>query len=193
VPVVWHGAVLPNGEGGAAELDGGLTTSGVSVIRGVNGFGARATDGGLRPPTPISVEPNGIPTRPTDDVDPIPIGDEGDAIPAIGVPALPAQGPAPPTDRPPPSNIEVEPELPAVGIPVSKELPENELTTLEQLAIPPTDGNVPEVIGLTPGDVSSVAPIGIPVCATGEPGPRPSGDVMPSGGPGEMLIPPTCA
>jgi hypothetical protein len=193
VPVVWHGAVLPNGEGGAAELDGGLTTSGVSVIRGVNGFGARATDGGLRPPTPISVEPNGIPTRPTDDVDPIPIGDEGDAIPAIGVPALPAQGPALPTDRPPPSNIEVEPELPAVGIPVSKELPENELTTLEQLAIPPTDGNVPEVIGLTPGDVSSVAPIGIPVCATGEPGPRPSGDVMPSGGPGEMLIPPTCA
>ena len=30
--------------------------------------------------------------------------------------------------------------------------------------------------------------------ATGEPGPMPSGDVMPSGEePGEMLIPPTCA
>jgi hypothetical protein len=31
------------------------------------------------------------------------------------------------------------------------------------------------------------------VGATGEPGPMPSGEVMPSGAPGEMLIPPTCA
>jgi hypothetical protein len=55
-------------------------------------------------------------------------------------------------------------------------------------------GDVPDVNGLTPGDASPVAPRGIPVGATGEPGPMPSGDVMPSGeGPGEMLIPPTCA
>ena len=40
---------------------------------------------------------------------------------------------------------------------------------------------------------SSVAPIGILVGGTGEPEPKPSGDVTPSGGPGEMLIPPTCA
>ena len=104
-------------------MGGGLTTRGVSVIRFANGFGARATDGGLRPPTAISVEPNGIPTRPTDDVEPIPVGDEADAAPAIGVLALPAQAPEVPPDRPPPSNSVVEPEVPAVDIPVLKELP----------------------------------------------------------------------
>jgi hypothetical protein len=54
-------------------------------------------------------------------------------------------------------------------------------------------GDVPDIIGLTPGDASSVAPMGILAGATGEPGPTPSGDVIPSEGPGEMLIPPTCA
>jgi hypothetical protein len=204
VLVVEHGVVLPIVERGADVLGVGFTTRGVSVIRGANGFGVRATDGGLRPPTPISVEPNGMPRRPTDDVDPIPVGDEADAVPAIGVLALPAQAPELPPDMPPPSNVVVEPDVPAVDIPVLKELPDieapmpadacgSELPALEQLAMPPIDGNVPDVIGLTPGDASSVAPIGIPSGATGEPGPKPSGDVMPSGGPGEMLIPPTCA
>jgi len=50
---------------------------------------------------------------------------------------------------------------------------------------------VPEVDGLTPGDASSVAPRGTPVGATGEPGPMPSGDVMPSGG--DVPVAPTCA
>jgi hypothetical protein len=54
-------------------------------------------------------------------------------------------------------------------------------------------GDVADMNGLTPGDASSVAPMGILVGATGEAGPRPSGDVMPSGGPGEMLVPPICA
>ena len=120
VPVVEHGGVLVEGR---RRIGGGLTTRGVSVIRFANGFGARATDGGLRPPTAISVEPNGIPTRPTDDVEPIPVGDEADAAPAIGVLALPAQAPEVPPDRPPPSNSVVEPEVPAVDIPVLKELP----------------------------------------------------------------------
>src|SRR5437879_5978292 len=53
-------------------------------------------------------------------------------------------------------------------------------------------GDVPDIVGLTPGVASSVAPMGILVRATGEPGPTPSGDVMPSGGPGEMFMP-TCA
>jgi hypothetical protein len=203
VPVVEHGTVLPDVEGGANVLRVGFTTSGVSVMRGAAGFGARATDGGLRPPTPISVEPNGIPTGPTDDDDPIPVGDEADAVPPDGVLALPAQAPEPLPDMPPPSNIVVEPELPAVDIPVSKEFPGIEVPmpavacgseppAPEQVAMPP-NGDMPDVIGLTPGDASSVAPIGIPVCATGEPGPMPSGDVMPSGASGEMLIPPTCA
>jgi hypothetical protein len=55
-------------------------------------------------------------------------------------------------------------------------------------------GDAPDVIGLTPGDASSVAPMGMRAGATGEPGPMPSGDLMPRGeAPGEMLIPPTCA
>ena len=60
------------------------------------------------------------------------------------------------------------------------------------LAVNPS-GDVPDVIGLTPGDASSVAPRGIPAGATGDPGPMPSGDVMPSGEGPQMLIPPTCA
>ena len=51
-------------------------------------------------------------------------------------------------------------------------------------------GDTPDVIGLTPGDPSSVAPRGIPVGATGEEGPMPSGDVIPSGG---RPFPPICA
>jgi hypothetical protein len=35
--------------------------------------------------------------------------------------------------------------------------------------------------GLSPGDASSVAPMGIPAGGTGEPGAMPSGEVMPSG------------
>jgi hypothetical protein len=59
------------------------------------------------------------------------------------------------------------------------------------LAVKPI-GDVPDVVGLTPSDVRPVAPMGIPVGATGEPGPMPSGDVMPSGDePGEIA--PTCA
>lgn len=49
--------------------------------------------------------------------------------------------------------------------------------------------DVIDVIGLTPGDASSVAPRGTRTGGTGEPVPTPSGDVIPSGGsPGE-----TCA
>ena len=54
-------------------------------------------------------------------------------------------------------------------------------------------GDVPEIKGLSAGAASSVEPMGVLVGATGEPGPKPSGDVKPSGRPGEMLIPPTCA
>jgi hypothetical protein len=50
-------------------------------------------------------------------------------------------------------------------------------------------GDVTDVIGLTPGAASSVAPSGTRAGGTGKAEPTPSGDVMPSGGsPGE-----TCA
>jgi len=54
------------------------------------------------------------------------------------------------------------------------------------------NGDVPDVIGLTPGVESSVAPIGIPVRGTAGAGPIPSGDVIPSGDP-DGPIPPICA
>jgi hypothetical protein len=56
------------------------------------------------------------------------------------------------------------------------------------------NGDVPDVIGLTPGDESSVAPMGMPVRGTAGAGPMPSGDVIPSGEPsGDGPIPPICA
>ena len=53
--------------------------------------------------------------------------------------------------------------------------------------VAPSNGDAPDVVGLTPGVASSVAPRGIPVCPTGAFG-IPSGDVMPSGGRGEVLM-----
>ena len=54
------------------------------------------------------------------------------------------------------------------------------------------NGDVPEVIGLTPRVESSVAPMGIPVRGTAGAGPIPSGEVIPSGDP-DGPIPPICA
>ena len=62
-----------------------------------------------------------MPRRLTDDVDAIPV--EGAADPADGAPAVPGQVPEALPDVPPPSNIVVEPTVPAVDIPVLKEVP----------------------------------------------------------------------
>ena len=50
------------------------------LIKGAEAFGLRATDGGLRPPPPSSVEPSGIPTMPTDDPGPIDEAIGGNAV-----------------------------------------------------------------------------------------------------------------
>jgi hypothetical protein len=192
-------AVLPDVERGADGLEVGSTTRGVSVISGANGFGASATDGGLSPPTATSVEPMGIPALPTDETEPAAVGDDAIADPSSPTPALVAQPPEADADMPPPSN---KLELPDVDPLVSIKLPEMdvpmpddacEAEPAEQVAIPPTSGNVPDIVGLTAGEASSVAPMGILVGGTGEPGPTPSGEVMPRAGPGNTLIPPTCA
>jgi hypothetical protein len=187
VPVVWHGVVLPDDEDGVDVL--GTTTRGVKLIRGDNGF--RATDGGLRPPLPNSVAPSGIPARPTDDAEPVPPPDEADATgPAKELPPVEAQVPDAVPVMPPPSNIVELPPIPKDVCGIEPPMPE-QVVLLPVVA--PID-DAPEGIGLTPGDASSVAPKGKPVGATGEPGPMPSGDVMPSGEElGEMVIPPTCA
>jgi hypothetical protein len=199
--------VLPNVETGADRL--GATTRGVKVIRGTDGLGVRRLGRGLRPPTPSSVEPIGIPTLPTDDTEPIPVGDEAIAAgPAKEPLALAAQAPDALPAIPPPSKSAVAvPDPPVVELPMPEDAPADEAPTPKDACgseppMPPhvvpllvegAMGEVPDIIGLTPGDASSVAPMGILAGATGEPGPTPSGDVMPSEGPGEMLIPPTCA
>jgi hypothetical protein len=164
VPVIVHGLVVPS--------------VGLATI----GFANRMSGGGLKPPPPSSVEPSGIPTRPTPDTEPIPVGDEADAVgDPTGPLAMAGQVPDAVPAMPPPSKTVLE----------LAELAESALA--EQKVARPLAGSsgvTPDVIGLTPGDASSVAPSGMPVGATGALGPMPSGDVMPSG---EGAIPPICA
>jgi len=163
-----------------------------SVDSGADGLGVRTSGGGLRPPTLSSVEPKGMPAWPTDDVHPIPVGDEADAAGAIDE-LLAAQVPEAVPPRPPPSKIVVEPDVPGFARPVEPPT----APVPEHAVAPPiagTTGDAPDVIGLTPGDASSVAPSGIPVGATGAAGPMPSGDAMPSGDdPGVVASPPIWA
>jgi len=131
-----------------------------------------------------------MPRRPTGDPDPIPVGDDAeDAGPALGPLAIPAQVPDAFPIVPPPSNVVVDPDVPVV--------PEKLPPMLEHVVMLPgaaPSGDVPDVIGLTPGDERSVAPMGMPVRGTAGAGPMPSGDVIPSGDPsGDGPIPPICA
>jgi hypothetical protein len=183
---VEHGTVLPNGVTGAA------------------GLRVRATDGGLRPPAPSSVEPRGIPTRPTDATEPIPVGEEAEvAGPAKALPLVVAQVPDAVPTVPPPSKTEFETDVLAEDVPIVG-LSVPDVVEVVEVVVPKDacgieppmpehgvlaanpSGDAPDVVGLTPGDASSVAPRGMPVGATAEPGPMPSGDVMPSGDPGEI-------
>jgi hypothetical protein len=107
---------------------------------------------------------------------------------------------------PPPSKRADEPGIPVADMPLLDEIPGieppmpddtcgSEPPMLEHVVMLPgaaPNGDVPDVIGLTPGVESSVAPMGIPVRATAGAGPIPSGDVIPSGDP-DGPIPPICA
>jgi hypothetical protein len=149
------------------------------------------------------------------------VGDEADAA------AGPAKEPPPAAEHvpdavpamPPPSNSTVEPDTPALDIPVPTdvpviELPRPDVVPAIELPVPEIAGGLPKEvcgieppmpehcvavpivevpsIGLTPGVLSSVAPMGMPAGATGEPGPMPSGEVGLRLGTG-LPIPPTCA
>jgi hypothetical protein len=102
---------------------------------------------------------------------------------------------------PPPSNVVDDADVPALDIPVPAELPviappdtppasESMPVQVEVLSGAEPSGDTPEVIGLTPGELNSVAPRGIPVPGTAGAGPIPSGEVMPSGA---GVLPETCA
>jgi hypothetical protein len=208
VPVVGlargHGTVLPSIETGADRF--GITTRGVNVIRGTDGLAVKATEAGLRPPTPISVEPIGMPILPTDGTEPIPVSNEVEAPGPAKEPVV-AQVPDALPVIPPPSKTEfVVLGIAAIEPPAPSDAPDEALSPKDACGIDPPIpphvatllvkglmGDVPDVVGLTPGVASSVAPIGIPVGATRDPRPMPSGDVILRGGPGEMLGPPTWA
>jgi len=190
--VYWHVGVLCGVESGA---DGSESVGkGVSVRAGADAFGLRATDGGLKPPPPSSVEPSGIPAGPTDDPGPIDEASGGDAVadavqPADVLPAIPppSKGAAPdvPVTEPP-----VPADAPVTGLPMLGDAPVVEPPMaaggVDETHGAPSIGEAPNVVGLTPGVASSVAPRGTPVCPTGAFG-MPSGDVRPSGGRGEVL------
>jgi hypothetical protein len=179
--------------------------AGSELITGAEGFGLRATDGGLRPPPPSPVEPSGIPTGPTVDPGPIEEASGGDAV-ADAVQVAGAVAPTPPpsksavldspgTELPMPVDA-VEPPIPAdapvIGLPITVDAVVVELAMAPGAGEAPTHvapikGAAPDAVGLTPGVASSVAPKGIPVCPTGALG-MPSGEVMPSAGRGETFM-----
>jgi hypothetical protein len=192
--VVVQGAVLCGVESGADGLES--VGRGVSVRAGADPFGLRATDGGLKPPPPSSVEPSGIPTIPMDDPGPIDEAMGGDAVAdapqapgalaAIPPPSKGAEPDAPGTEPPMPADAPVTGVPMLGGVPVI-ELPMAANGGADETHVAPSIGEAPDVVGLTPGVASSVAPRGIPVCPTGAFG-IPSGDVRPSGGRGEVLM-----
>ena len=181
-----------------------VASGGSKLITGAEEFGLRATDGGLRPPPPSSVEPSGMPTMPTDDPGPIDEASGGDAVAdAAQVPGAVAVMPPPsksavldspgtelliPADAAPPIPV----DAPVIGLPIPVDAAVAELPMAAgggeaPAHVAPIKGAAPDVVGLTPGVASSVAPRGIPVCPTGALG-MPSGDVMPSAGRGETFM-----
>ena len=197
--VVGHGGVLCDVGSDNNGLESGLVLRGVSeLITGADGFGLRATDGGLRPPPPSSVEPSGIPTMPTDDPGPIDETSGGDAVTdAAQVPGGVAVIPPPSKGvvlLPPVIPLPMPADVPVVEAPMAVDAPVIELPIAADAGadeapphVAPILGAAPDVIGLTPGVASSVAPMGIPVCPTGAFG-MPSGDVMPSAGRGDTFM-----
>ena len=86
-----------------------------------------------------------------------------------------------PTAIPPPSKLAVDPYIPDGEIPpVEHVVPLVVIAPLVGIAIVPV--TLPVGAGLRPGDVSSVAPSGIPVAPTDPPGLIPRGEVTPTVG-----------
>src|SRR5215470_16657646 len=186
--VVAHVVVLGDVARGADELESGLVPRGVSeLVTGADGFGLSATDGGLTPRLPSSIEPSGIPAGPTDEPGPIDEAAGADAV------ADAAQAPGALAAIPPPSKsagldrpgikLAMPADAPVIGPPTPADAGADEAPAHGA----PIKGAAPDVVGLTPGVASSVAPRGIPVCPTGAFG-MPSGDVTPSVGRGEVLM-----
>ena len=187
-----HGAppipVLDKDELGVPTMDGlsAPVVDGDAMVPIVDrdGLGTGTTTNGLTPALPISTEPIGIPARapPAGDADDVAADDEAlllEPVPQTAV--LPGNDVPVPTPIPPPSKFVLELDIPDEGLAIA-----------EQVVPKPVVPMVPLIAGLSPGDASSVAPMGIPVGETDEPGVMPSGEVAAIPGVG-MPTPPTCA
>ncbi len=135
-----------------------------------------------------------------DDDDAVPLVPQIAAVPVLLDMGIPTSVPVPmvvpvPTGAPIPV---VKSLVPTPIPPPSKTLlvPDPSVVAARAIAehVLPKPGKVigPVVAGASPGEASSVAPMGIPVGATGEPGVMPSGEVALMPGVG-MPAPPTCA
>jgi len=179
---------------GIVGITGAAPTVGNTLI-----VGTAAAE--LTPRLPISVDPIGIPVRapPPGVVGDVGVDDEVTLLePEPHVPDNPDVSSIPevvdipddvdvpdvavvadvvaPIVVPPPSKVAVDPNIP------DGEAPRVEhVVPLPGIAIVPVEA---VGIGLTPGEASSVAPIGIPVPPTDAAGLLPSGEVMPSEGVG---------
>jgi hypothetical protein len=100
---------------------------------------------------------------------------------AVGSVVAAVAGVAVPAAIPPPSKAAVDPNIPDDEVPtVEHDVPLLVIAPVLGIAIVPVTATVGA--GLTPSDVISVAPIGIPVAPTDPPAPIPSGEVTPSEG-----------
>jgi len=195
--VTGHGATLGEIETTVDELEAVVVRGVNELTAGADGSGLKATDGGLRPPPPSSVEPSGIPTMPTEDPGPMDPAIGGNAV------ADATQVPGALVAIPPPSKS-IMPDSPGIELPAPADAPvvkpaipaDAPVSGLPMPSgdgdeapphIAPMIGDAPEVVGLRPGVASSMAPMGIPVCPTGAFG-MPSGDVMPSAGRGKTFM-----
>lgn len=118
------------------------------------------------------------------DVADIPDDDANDVAEAIVPDVAAVAGAAVPIVVPPPSNVEVDPNIPDGAVPMVEQI-------VPSLGIEMVPVTVPVGAGLTPGDAISVEPKGMPVGET-EPADVPSGEVALIVGVG-LAIPLTCA
>jgi hypothetical protein len=129
---------------------------------------------GLSPPAPSWVEPIGIPTRPRGATD-TPVGDEADAAgPANEPVSIGVQVPDALPAMPPPSNVVVDIEVPAVEMPVPYDVPSMGPPMPEDKLSAPVD--IPGVELPIPYDDSGIAPpearhagLVVVVATTGDP------------------------
>jgi hypothetical protein len=145
----------------------------VEIIVETDGVPVTSSGAGLRPPAPSSVDPMGIPTRPTGAPADIPVGDDAEAVgearlgPAVQVPDVVPVVPPSKTVANPVGELVVPTveAAPVAGAP--KEACGIELLKPEHTArslVERPEGVVP---GEVPWGTISVAPRGIPVGATG--------------------------